>query len=81
MKVSNAQVRTIQFCALQGWPLSTATAAWGHLHDPVETRAGSDLGQNPTSPQKKLFCPKHKAVHDKAKYKWAHGYSWPHGLV
>lgn len=27
MKVWNAQVRLIQFCALQGWPLSTATAA------------------------------------------------------
>lgn len=30
MKVANTQLRTIQFCALQGWPLSTAIPSRGH---------------------------------------------------
>lgn len=73
MKVSNAQVRTIPFCALQGWPLSTTTPSWGHLpHHQIllrKTRANADIGLNPTSPWKKLFCPKNKTLHAKANYK------------
>ena len=32
MKGSNAQSRTIQVCALRGWPLSTVAPSWGQPH-------------------------------------------------
>ena len=32
MKGSNTQSRTIQVCALRGWPLSAAAPSWGQPH-------------------------------------------------
>lgn len=84
-------MKTIQFCALQSWPLSTATLSWGHLHlyqsmlrklKPIQIMAYTQdhHGRNSSALKIRPCMPRPNINGQTAFSSYAHC-TWPHGLV